>query len=205
MNRRDPIGAPEATPDQIFPYGRAFTLIELLVVIAIIAILAAMLLPTLARAKMKAQGASCINNTKQLQLAWTIYADDFSQNLVRNVGDGQGTLYTTNDTWAYGNVSVFPDETNTDYLKFALLGPYAKSVGVYKCPSEPGNPNPTPRVRSISMNSYMNGIGGGVTNTGFLFNKKTTDIRVPAQSFVFLDERPLSINDGFFEVLLTTT
>ena len=144
---------PEAAP--------AFTLIELLVVIAIIAILAALLLPALSNAKIKAQATYCMNNEKQMTLAWVMYADDYDQKLVPNVGDGQGIYYVPTDSWCYGNVSSLPDEINTIWLTTSLLWPYTKSISVYKCPGDPGNPAGTPRVRSISMNGFMNGMGGG--------------------------------------------
>jgi prepilin-type N-terminal cleavage/methylation domain-containing protein/prepilin-type processing-associated H-X9-DG protein len=179
-----------------------FTLIELLVVIAIIAILAALLLPALSKAKVKAQATYCMNNEKQMTLAWLIYADDYNQKFVPNVGDGQGTYYNQSDSWCYGNVNVMPDETNTTYLANSLLGPYTKSFGIYKCPADPGVPAGTPRVRSISMNGFMNGMGGG-TVAGFENFLKASDLAAnggPSQWFVFLDEKPVSINDEYFEV-----
>jgi prepilin-type processing-associated H-X9-DG protein len=177
-------------------------LIELLVVIAIIAILAALLLPALSKAKVKAQATYCMNNEKQMTLAWLIYADDYNQKFVPNVGDGQGTYYNQSDSWCYGNVNVMPDETNTTYLANSLLGPYTKSFGIYKCPADPGVPAGTPRVRSISMNGFMNGMGGG-TVAGFENFLKASDLAAnggPSQWFVFLDEKPVSINDEYFEV-----
>ncbi|HWF18709.1 MAG TPA: type II secretion system protein [Verrucomicrobiae bacterium] len=196
--------------------AKAFTLIELLVVIAIIAILASLLLPALTRAKQKAQGIYCVNNEKQLLLAWIMYYDDNNQMLVPNAGDGQAPptgLYAPNLCWVVGNVSsptfqYYPpaqDETNTALLSASLLGPYTKGVGVYKCPADPGNPAGTWRVRSVSMNGYMAGDGGGILSNQFVLNHRVTDIVQPTSSFVFLDERASSINDGYFEVLMTTS
>jgi len=177
-----------------------FTLIELLVVIAIIAILAAMLLPALSKAKIRAQAIYCMNNEKQMTLAWLLYADDFNGNLVANVGDAQPVqYYNTNGTWCYGDVSGLPDETNLTWLTSSLLGPFTKSAGVYKCPGDPGSPVGTPRVRSISMNSFMNGIGGGQDTNYYWTFRKTSDLRQTTMMFVFLDEKPASINDDYFE------
>jgi len=192
----------------------AFTLIELLVVIAIIAILAAMLLPALSRAKQRAQGAYCMNNEKQLLLAWLMYADDNNQMLVPNAGDGQAPpkgLYAPNLCWVVGNVSSLAnqytpgiaDELNTALLSGCLLGPYTKNVSIYKCPADPGNPPGTPRVRSVSMSSYMNGDGGNLFSNSFVLNRRLADVCRPSSSFVFLDERASSVNDGYFEVLMT--
>lgn len=180
----------------------AFTLLELLVVIAIIAILAAILLPALSRSKQHSQGIQCVNNLRQMHVAWTLYADDFQQALVPNVGMFQPE-FIANQSWVVGDVSDLPDETNDLLLSQALLGPYAKNVAVYKCPADPGNPPGTPRVRSISMNNYMHGKGGGLSQD-FVMNRLLTDIQQPASSFVFLDERSSTIDDGYFIMLLTT-
>jgi prepilin-type N-terminal cleavage/methylation domain-containing protein/prepilin-type processing-associated H-X9-DG protein len=189
-----------------------FTLVELLVVMAIIAILAALLLPTLSKARGRAQGISCLNNTRQLTLAWLLYADDHDGLLPYNLGMN-GSSFRTNLNWV-NNVMTWDlssDNTNVATLNGASLGSYVSSAtSLYHCPSDRAISAMQSaagwnwRIRSYSMNAMVGNAGVfstngvNVNNPGYKQFFKTTQIPRPADIFVFLDEHPDSIDDGYF-------
>jgi prepilin-type N-terminal cleavage/methylation domain-containing protein len=195
----------------VLPWRKAFTLIELLVVVAIIAILAAMLLPALARAKSAAKKVQCINNERQMALAWHIYAVDNNEWLVAN---GQNASPDpTRPLWVQGAFYNPGDNTNYALIldpRYALFGNYLKTTKVYHCPTDREvvriGTQSYPRLRSYSLNAYagMGALDSRLSSAYQVF-RKSTDMNggLPSRTFTFLDVNPDSICWPYFGVYMT--
>jgi prepilin-type processing-associated H-X9-DG protein/prepilin-type N-terminal cleavage/methylation domain-containing protein len=196
--------------------GYAFTLVELLVVIAVMAILAGLLLPALGQAKSKGYALSCLNNQRQLVVAWQVHADDHEDRAAANFGKVQVVEEVANRTYRnwVNNVMDWTDNpmnTNTALLFAGGIGPYLSGVdGVFRCPSDfalsdwQQQLGWRSRVRSYSMN-LMVGDAGTFSATGANTNNPsykqfftTAEIPQPSDIFVFIEEHPDTLDDGYF-------
>jgi len=190
----------------------AFTLIELLVVIAIIAILAALLLPTLSRAKAQSQGIKCESNCHQLILAWTMYAADNREVLPNDVPSD----VSDHGGWVNGVLSETPNTSDNTNFSFMLggaapgvpassttIGAYTKNYAIYQCPADPiiAQPYGVARVRSYSMDFTCGSKSATMTEDSTYGDYwpnffKSSDLKIASKTWVFSDEHPDSINDG---------
>ncbi len=210
-------------PPTRFSKRAGFTLIELLVVLAVIVILAGLLLPALTHARVKARSISCLNNERQLGLACQLYADESLDRFPYNLGyaeirqtvaqnsflDWTSTVMDW-ETQNPGNANT-SDNTNTVLLTRGGLGPYvSKAANVYRCPSDQVlsdlqiQAGWERRVRSISMNAMVgdagvfSGGGANTNNPNYRQFFRVGQVPKPSQIFVFIEEHPDSINDGYF-------
>jgi len=199
-------------------WAGAFTLGEMLVVVAIIAVLAGLLLPVLGKAKRKARTTECMSNFKQLQAAWISYEGDHGELPPNNDQPSAGRI-SSNPSWVAGwlrldnEAGEKSDGTNISllvgpaYAAFGSLGGYVASPSLYKCVLDRSAVRiggaDVPRVRTVSMNAYMNG-SGVWQDANFVTYKRLEEIRDTAHSWVFVEEREDSINDGYFAVMMAT-
>lgn len=191
---------------------RGFTLIELLIVIAVIAILAALLLPALSRARSQAQTAACLNNLKQLQLCGHLYGSDNNDFLPPNnfVYDNATLQPFVGDTGPSWSTNVAPFDASLAGIENGLLFRYSGSVGIYRCPADSstietpdGTPLPQPRVRSYSLSQSINGLNyAGAASMFFPHYLKFSAINKPSPTglFTFLDVHENRILDTQFGI-----
>lgn len=197
------------------PERRAFTLIELLVVIAIIAILAALLLPALSKAKVRALGMQCMSNNRQLMIAWRLYTDDNEDRLLTCQGQQGNCPPLRSPNWFTGRLNYTSAASNWDINADMVHSPMwlytGKNQHIFKCPADRATvmvgAQRRPRVRSNSMSqvfSYGEWLdtppSPDCNQNRWRTYRKLTEIVKPPNTWVFVEEHPDSINDAAFAV-----
>jgi hypothetical protein len=211
-----------------FRADTAFTLVELLVVVGVVALLGMTLVPIMAGSRVGSQGFQCMNNNRQLCAAWRMYADDFTDKIVYSADDGSRQANPNNyRAWTWTHMDYTSDPYNYDPTVDIIqrpLWPYTgKDALIYHCPSDysyvVAGGTAKARVRTISMNLFVGGFApprgtapdSAGTDGGLPFANpyrifgKTTDLVAPgpANTFVFIDMRPESVNWGNFAMDMT--
>jgi prepilin-type N-terminal cleavage/methylation domain-containing protein/prepilin-type processing-associated H-X9-DG protein len=178
---------------------RAFTLIELMVVVAIIAILAALLLPVLSLAKEKGRRASCLNNQKQLNLAWQMYADENKGVLASNdwAFRSANVVFSPSNSWVTGNAGL---DTNTATITDGSIYPLVRNLKVYRCPADRSLVlgATVPILRTYSLSCFMGGTTADLDKYGLITYHQTSQITKPTKLLTFVDEDDSTIDDGHF-------
>jgi prepilin-type N-terminal cleavage/methylation domain-containing protein len=178
-----------------------FTLIELLVAVAMIGVLAALLLPVLTKAKIKAQRVNCLSNLRQVGIGWTMYSHDNSGMLVESYG------VNNSNAWVMGSMQDPSEAVNPSLIRQGKLFPYVHNTAAYHCPGDKGvtvGGNLLPSVRSYSMNSFMGARDPSIApippsaKDYVQFFTKESDLRKPSELWIVIDEDEKSIDDGFF-------
>lgn len=202
----------------------AFTIIELVMVVTLVGFFALLLVPARAHLRPNSQALQCLDNLRQMARAWKMYTDDNNGRIVSaypNFGGFQGTWCAGMATTGGGGGSYIYGGADPAGIKSGLLWPYTRSLSLYRCPtdhriaSDPGVPaqfQGKPILRSYSMNSFLDGTSFGASVTWVVTNpngaqdpnhpvyQKESEIKLPGQTFVLVDEDQESINDGMLFV-----